>query len=96
MITIGFLSESIDDVIKANSSFSQTNWIQLITGFFLISVGLYLVYFVKNKLFILNINAYFDKRVESSNEDLGLSTFEFKEREIDLIKIYKRINRNHL
>lgn len=90
MITVVFLSESVHDVIKANSSFSQTNWIQLITGFLLMGIGFYLVYFDKNKLFILNINSYFDKRIESSNKDLGLSTFEFKEREIDLIKIYKK------
>lgn len=84
------LSESVDEVIKTNSAFSQTNWVQLITGLLLMCVGVYLAYFVKNKLFILNINAYFNKRIEPSNKDLGLSTFEFKEREIDLIKIYKK------
>lgn len=89
IITTFFLSESVDEVIKTNSAFSQTNWVQLITGLLLLVVGGYLVYFVKNKLFILNINADFDKRIEPINKDLGLSTFEFKEREIDLIKIYK-------
>lgn len=89
-ITTVFLSESVDEVIETNSAFSQTNWVQLITGILLMGVGGYLAYFVKNKLFILNINAYFDKRIEPSNKDLGLSTFEFKEREIDLIKIYKK------
>lgn len=89
-ITTVFLSESVDEVIETNSAFSQTNWVQLITGLLLMGVGGYLAYFVKNKLFILNINAYFDKRIEPSNKDLGLSTFEFKEREIDLIKIYKK------
>lgn len=85
-----FSSESADEVIELNSAFSQTNWVQLITGLLLIGAGGYLTYFSKNKLFILNINAYSDKRIEPNSKDLGLSTFEFKERDIDLVKIYKK------
>lgn len=89
-IAIVFFSESLNDVVEINSAFSQTHWIQLFTGMFLIGIGGYLMYFAKNKLFILNINAYFDKRIESNNQDIGLSTFEFKEREVDLVRIYKQ------
>ncbi|MEK4086070.1 SAVED domain-containing protein [Psychrobacillus sp. FSL K6-1415] len=84
------LSESAKDAIEINSAFSQTQWVQLIVGILLMIVGGYLLYFAKNKIFILNINAYYDKRMESNNQDVGLSTFEFKEREIDLVRIYKK------
>ncbi|WP_214784866.1 SAVED domain-containing protein [Exiguobacterium sp. S3] len=83
------LSGSPNDAIEINSAFSQTQWVQLIVGIVLMVAGGYLLYFAKNKLFILNINAYYDKRIESNNKDIGLSTFEFKEREIDLVRNYK-------
>lgn len=84
------LSESPNDAIKINSAFSQTQWVQLGVGIALMMAGGYLFHFIKNKLFILNINAYYDKRIESNNKDIGLSTFEFKEREIDLVRNYKK------
>jgi len=84
------LSESSNDAIKINSAFSETQWVQLTVGIILILSGIYLLYFIKNKLFILNLNAYYDNRIESNNKALGLATFEFKEREIDLVRHYKK------
>lgn len=91
------LSESANDAININSAFSQTQWVQLIVGIILMISGGYLLYFVRSKIFILNINAYYDKRIESNNQDIGLSTFEFKEREIDLVRVFKKgVTRNSI
>ncbi|WP_067625780.1 SAVED domain-containing protein, partial [Alicyclobacillus acidiphilus] len=45
--------------------------------------------YIKRKIYILNINGYYDRRIEGHNDDVNLGTFDFKEREIDFIRIFK-------
>lgn len=60
-------------------------------GIALISISVLIYLNSKKKLYILNINAYIPMRIEDFFKGMKMSNFEFKEREIDLIKIYKRI-----
>lgn len=69
---------------------STTNYIQLTVGFTLLVGGILFFFYVKNKIYILNINGYFDKRIEQHHHDLGLNDFQFKEREIDFIHLFKK------
>lgn len=69
---------------------AQTNYLQLVTGFILLFGGIYFHFYIKNKMYILNINGYFDKRIELHQNDLNLSSFEFKEKEIDFIRLYQK------
>jgi hypothetical protein len=83
-------SQNVDDSIKVVKNLSEVNYPQLIMGAVLLAVGVWFKYYVKNKLYILNINGYYDKRIEKNSGDLGLGTFEFKEREIDFIKLFEK------
>lgn len=69
---------------------SNTNYVQLGVGLILLFGGIFFFFYVKNKLYILNINGYFDKRVEQHHQDLGLNAFQFKERDIDIIRIFQK------
>lgn len=60
------------------------NVLQLITGFILIFMGIWMSIYVRNKLNILNLIGVKERRIEDHNEDVNLNLFEFKEREIDL------------
>lgn len=60
-------------------------------GVFLIIVSIWINLYSKKKLYILNINGYMPKRIEEFFKDLKMSNFEFKERELDFIKIYKKM-----
>ncbi len=83
-------SQTTKESIQITKEMSEANILQLIVGVVLLAVGIYFWHYVKNKIFILNINGYYDKRIEGQNKDLGLGTFEFKEREIDFIRIFKK------
>ncbi|MGV2965263.1 SAVED domain-containing protein [Paenibacillus sp. AGC30] len=69
---------------------SETNYVQLAVGCAIFLGGLYSSRYVRNKLYILNINGYRDYRIEDHQNDLGLSPFEFKENTIDFIRLFKR------
>lgn len=83
---------TFDDKVFAYISDSEveTNYLQLGSGIFLLAVGIGFYFYVKKRLYILNINGYFDKRIEQHHQDLNLSSFEFKEREIDFIRIFRK------
>ncbi len=73
-------------------SFDGTNNIwywQTITGFILLIVGIYLFVYDKNKLYILNINGYYDRRIETNFKDLRLDSFGFKEIIMDFVRLFK-------
>lgn len=83
---------TFDDKVFAYLSNQQvdTNIVQLVTGLILLAGGVYFSVYIRNKIYILNINGYFDKRIEQHQGDLNLSPFEFKEKEIDFIRIFKK------
>ena len=83
-------SETAKESIAIIKETSEPNIPQLITGAILLIAGIYFWKYIKNKIYILNINGYYDKRIEGNNRDLGLGKFEFKEREIDFIQTYKK------
>ncbi|WIG25103.1 SAVED domain-containing protein [Bacillus toyonensis] len=83
-------SKTAKESIDITKEMSEPNVLQLIAGAILMIVGIYFWQYIKNKIFILNINGYYDKRIEGHNRDLGLGTFEFKEREIDFVQTYKK------
>jgi len=60
-------------------------------GVFLIIVSIWMYLYSKKKLYILNINGYMPKKIEEFFKDLKMANFQFKEREIDFIKIYKKM-----
>jgi hypothetical protein len=60
-------------------------------GVVLIAISILMFVNAKRKLYILNINAYMPKRIEDFFKGLKMTNFEFKEREIDIIRIYKRM-----
>ncbi|MBT2259647.1 SAVED domain-containing protein [Priestia megaterium] len=68
----------------------ETNYVQLGVGLVLFLLGVAFYFYVKNRLYILNINGYFDKRIEQHHQDLNLSSFEFKEREIDFTRLFRK------
>lgn len=65
------------------------NWAYFILGTILLLLGIYLVVHVKKKTYILNINAYVKRNIEEHSKALNMDDFSFKEREIDIISIYK-------
>lgn len=83
---------TFDDKLLAflSNSQTQTNYVQLVIGILLLAVGIIFYFYIKNRLYILNINGYFDKRIEQHHNDLNLSSFEFKEREIDFIRLFRK------
>jgi hypothetical protein len=86
--SFGSLSDKIFAFLRNTPD--GVNWIELIVGFILVGCGLYGRQYVKNKLYILNINGYYSKRIEDYRTDLGLNPFEFKEKEIDFIRLYHK------
>jgi hypothetical protein len=75
---------------------AQNNYVQLVVGIILLSAGIGFLFYIKNRLYILNINGYFDRRIEQHHHDLNLSTFEFKEREIDFKRLFRKSMDNNL
>ncbi|KRF46334.1 hypothetical protein ASG98_17310 [Bacillus sp. Soil531] len=82
----------LDDKIFAylNHTEVENNYVQLGVGAVLFLSGVAFYFYVKNRLYILNINGYYDKRIEQHHQDLNLSSFEFKEREIDFIRLFRK------
>ncbi|MGE7713243.1 SAVED domain-containing protein [Priestia megaterium] len=81
-------STSVKDSLKIQESF-DVNYPSLIIGGILVLTGIWFQRYINNKMFILNINGYYDRRIDGHHKELGLSTFEFKEREIDFIGLFK-------
>lgn len=63
---------------------SSNNLVQLAAGFILVCIGFWMLSYIKNKLTILNLLGFKERRIEEHRQDLGFNQFEFKEREIDL------------
>ncbi|MBZ5753034.1 SAVED domain-containing protein [Metabacillus rhizolycopersici] len=83
-------SQTAQESINITKEMSEPNLLQLLIGIALLAFGIYFWHYIKNKIYILNINAYQDKRIEGHNRDLDLGKFEFKEREIDFIRIFSK------
>ncbi|CAG7610991.1 hypothetical protein PAESOLCIP111_01317 [Paenibacillus solanacearum] len=84
---------TLDDKIFAFLSHKDvdTNYAQLISGFILIGIGLFLMFHSKNKMYILNLNGMFhDRRIDNHHKEVGLSPFQFKEKEVDFVRLYKK------
>lgn len=84
---------TFDDKVFAFLSHNevQNNIVQLVTGGVLFIIGLFLMFHVKNKMYILNINGMFhERRIENHHKDVGLNQFQFKEKEIDLVRLFKK------
>lgn len=67
------------------------NYYYFFTGIFLVGVSIWLNIYSKKKIYVLNINGYMVKKLENYFKDLKMSNFEFKEREVDFIKLYKKL-----
>ena len=67
------------------------NYYYFIVGILLVGLSIYLNIYSKKKIYVLNINGYMSKRLENYFKDLKMSNFDFKEREVDFIKIYKKM-----
>lgn len=67
------------------------NYFYFILGVVLLVISVWLHIYVKKKIYVLNINGYMPKKLEDYFKDLKMSNFEFKEREIDFINIYKNM-----
>ena len=61
------------------------------TGIFLVVMSIWLNIYSKKKIYVLNINGYMVKKLENHFTKLKMSNFEFKEREIDFITLYKKM-----
>ncbi|MBO2945653.1 SAVED domain-containing protein [Paenibacillus sp. F411] len=84
---------TFDDKVFAflNHTEVQNNIVQLVTGGLLFIIGLFLMFHVKNKMYILNINGMFhERRIENHHKDVGLNQFQFKEKEIDFVRLFKK------
>ena len=80
---------SVKDFLTMANQSSNVNVPQMIAGILIVGVGIWFIKHVKERMYILNINGYFDKRIEEHYKELGLDKFEFKEREIDLFQYLK-------
>ncbi|PEF72930.1 2-methylthioadenine synthetase [Bacillus pseudomycoides] len=84
------VNASKEEVLKNIDKVSDLNIPQFVSGGILLALGIYLLYRSNQKSYILNINGYFDNRIENHTKDLGLTPFDFKEREIDIIRLHKK------
>jgi hypothetical protein len=66
--------------------------LELITGFVLIGIGIWMFLYIRNKLSILNLLGVKERRIEEHRKDVRLKQFEFKEREIDLSLYARKMN----
>lgn len=87
VVIIGVLTDYKD----AKSLDGDFNYWYFGLGIFLIFVSIWMNLNLKKKLYILNINGYIPRKIENYFQDLKMSNFDFKEREIDFIRIYKDI-----
>lgn len=84
LITDSFGTFSGDMFAFLSGESTSTNKLQLITGGFLVLIGVRMSFYVKNKLSILNLVGFRERRIDEHRENLGLNQFEYKEREVDL------------
>ncbi|WCN36487.1 SAVED domain-containing protein [Aneurinibacillus uraniidurans] len=90
---------TFDDKVFAFLSHNevQNNLVQLGTGGVLFLIGLFLMFHVKNKMYIMNINGMFHQRkIENHHKDVGMNSFQFKEKEIDFVRQYGRGVNEHI
>lgn len=84
---------TLDDKIFAFFSHQEvgTNYAQVISGFILIGIGIFLMYHSRNKMYILNLNGMFhDRRIDNHHKEVGLGSFQFKEKEVDFVRLYNK------
>lgn len=67
------------------------NWAFFILGCALIIISIAIYLYSKKKFYVLNINAYTSRRLEDEISKLKSDNSDFREREIDFIKIYQRV-----
>ena len=67
------------------------NYYYFFTGILLVGMSIWLNIYSKKKIYVLNINGYMVKKLENYFKDLKMSNFEFKEREVDFVNIYKKM-----
>lgn len=92
-LTVTSFGTFIDKVFGLLSNKPVTNnYVQLTTGVILISIGVWMQSYIKNKLSILNLLGVKERRIEEHRKDVNLNQFEFKEREIDLSVYAKTMN----
>lgn len=77
-----------DNVDEFSISF---NYYYFFIGLVLVLISEFLKQYSKKRIYVLNINGYVYKRLENYFKSLKMSNFEFKEREIDFVKIYKKM-----
>ncbi|MDU2895244.1 MAG: SAVED domain-containing protein [Clostridium sp.] len=65
-------------------------------GVLLIGISIYIRCYVKKKLYILNINSYFHRSIEEYMNSKNLKVFDFRQREIDFVNVYKKIFKERL
>lgn len=93
LITSSFGS-GMDKIFALFSKETESNnMIQLIAGFALLLVGMWMGYYVKNKLCVINLLGTKQRRIEDFRKDIGLNQFEYKEREIDLSEFFLKMDR---
>ncbi|MFJ8528416.1 SAVED domain-containing protein [Bacillus sp. NPDC094106] len=79
---------------KTLTDVTDVNYVQLGTGIAFVALGIWFIWKLKNRIYILNINGYADHRIENNQKSLGLNEFDFKEREIEFIQRFKKAQRN--
>lgn len=77
-----------DNVDEFSISF---NYYYFFIGLVLVLISEFLKQYSKKRIYVLNINGYVYKRLENYFKSLKMNNFEFKEREIDFVKIYKKM-----
>ncbi|MGG3283850.1 SAVED domain-containing protein [Paenibacillus solani] len=87
--SFGTLDDKIIAFLRHNDV--DTNYAQIISGFILIGIGVFLMFHSRNKMYILNLNGMFhDRRIDNHHKEVGLSPFQFKEKEVDFVRLYKK------
>ncbi|WP_242297558.1 SAVED domain-containing protein [Bacillus cereus group sp. BfR-BA-01382] len=81
---------------KTLTDATDVNYIQLVTGVAFVALGIWFIYKLKNRIYILNINGYADHRIENNQKSLGLNEFDFKEREIEFVKRFTKAQDNSM
>lgn len=87
LVGIGVIAK-YENPVELGGSF---NWAFFILGCILISISIFIYLYSKKKFYVLNINAYTSRRIEDEISKLKSDNSDFREREIDVIKIYQRI-----
>lgn len=87
LIGVGVITK-YDNAIKLGGDF---NWAYFILGCVLMIISIFIYLYSKKKFYVININAYTSRRLENEISKLKSNNSDFREREIDFIKIYQRI-----